>query len=50
MNYKTKSLMYFASLVLALFTYYHFENNESNEQHKMADNIVIEVSNQKVLN
>ncbi len=50
MNYKSKSLLYFASLVLALITYYHVESIENNQNHEMAENIEIELSTVKNIN
>jgi hypothetical protein len=38
MSYKIKSVLYFASLVLALITYYHIDNVDSFQNKELANN------------
>lgn len=38
MSYKIKSVLYFASLVLALITYYHIDNVNSIQNNELANN------------
>lgn len=39
MSHKIKSTLYFASLVLALITYYHIDNVNAAPQTELADNL-----------
>ena len=40
MSYKIKSALYFASLVLALITYYHIDNADSIQNNQLEKNLV----------
>jgi hypothetical protein len=50
MNHKIKSLLYFASLVLALITYYTMDNTDSIQNNEMVNNTIVQVSNSEALN
>ena len=50
MNHKTKSLLYFVSLVLAVVAYYNtFNMNETQHTH-LVENTIDNVSSQDALN
>jgi len=38
MSHKIKSTLYFASLVLALITYYHIDSSATTQNNELADN------------
>lgn len=40
MSYKIKSALYFASLVLALITYYHIDNADSIQNNELENNFL----------
>ena len=50
MNHKTKSLLYFASLVLAVVAYYNTFNMDSKQNTHLAENTIHNVSTQGALN
>ena len=50
MSHKIKSSLYFASLVLALVTYYSVLNNNTPQNNEMAQNTTVQVTTNKALN
>lgn len=39
MSYKIKSILYFASLVLAIITYYHIDNVNTTSHTELVNNL-----------
>ncbi len=50
MNYKTKSLLYFASLVLAVVTYYNLDQTDTLQNTELANHTITQVSSPETLN
>ena len=50
MNHKIKSSLYFASLVLALITYYTIDNADSIPNNEMVNNTIEQVVPAEALN
>lgn len=50
MNNKLKSSLYFASLVLALITYYNIDNADNIQNNELANNTIEQVSTPEALN
>lgn len=50
MNHKIKSSLYFASLVLALVTYYTIDNSDNIPTNEMANNTIEQVAAAEALN
>ena len=50
MNNKIKSSLYFASLVLAIITYYHIDNTYNIQNNELANNTLVQVSTPETLN
>ena len=50
MNHKIKSSLYFASLVLALITYYTIDNADSIPNNEMVHNTIEHVATPESLN
>ena len=50
MNYKAKSLVYFASLVLAVVTYYNIEHTDTVQNTELAENTIENVSTKEAFN
>lgn len=49
MSHKIKSSLYFASLVLAIVTYYTVESNDTIENTEMAQNTIEQIVTDKAL-
>lgn len=49
MNYKTKSLLYFASLVLAVVTYYNIGHADTVQNIELAENTIESFSTHEAL-
>ena len=50
MNNKLKSSLYFASLVLAIITYYNIDHADNIQNNELANNNIEQVSTQEALN
>lgn len=50
MNHRVKSFLYFASLVIAVVSYYTVENADSVQNTELANNTIVHVSAQEALN
>lgn len=50
MNYKAKSFLYFASLVIAMITYYTIGHVDTFQNTELANNILEHVSSTEALN
>jgi hypothetical protein len=50
MSHKAKSSLYFASLLLAVVTYYNTGNTETIQNTELAENTIEQVSIDKTLN
>lgn len=50
MNHKTKSFLYFASLVIAVVTYYNTFNTDTVQNIELAENTIENVSTKEALN
>lgn len=50
MSYKVKSALYLASLLIAVVTYYNFGNVDTIQNTELAENIIEQVSADKMLN
>lgn len=50
MSHKTKSALYFASLVLAAITYYGIDTFDTIENNQLVENTIEQVSTDEVLN
>jgi hypothetical protein len=50
MNYKAKSILYFASLVIAMVAYYTTGNVNTVQNTDLANNTITHVSTQEALN
>jgi len=50
MTYKTKSLLYFASLVVAVATYYAIDNTDTLQNTEVANHTLVQVSSPETLN
>jgi len=49
MNYKVKSILYFATLVIAALTYYSMDQGETPQQDQLANNTIEYVSTPEAL-
>ena len=49
MSHKLKSTIYFASLVIAMVTYYNISSNNSIQNTEMAENSIEQVTIDKLL-
>lgn len=49
MNYKVKSILYFATLVIAALTYYGMDQEENIQQNQLANNTIEHVSTPEAL-
>jgi len=49
MNYKTKSLLYFTSLVLAVATYYTIDQTDTLQNTELANQTIAHVSSPEAL-
>lgn len=50
MNYKIKSVLYFATLVIAAITYYNMDNTVDIQKNEIANNTIVHVSSSETLN
>lgn len=50
MSYKIKSVLYFASLVLTLVTYYHMDDVRITQTTELVENTIENVAPQEALN
>ncbi len=50
MSHKLKSTLYFATLVLALVSYYNMDQPKQNEEPKLVENTIEQISTSEVLN
>ena len=50
MNYKAKSFLYFASLVIAVVTCYTIEHTDGVQHTELANHSIVDVSSQEALN
>ncbi|WP_171037111.1 hypothetical protein [Maribacter algarum] len=50
MNYKAKSFLYFASLVIAIVSYYNIDNTSDVQNTELAENTIENVSTLETIN
>ena len=50
MSYKIKSVLYFASFVMALVIYYQIGNSNSIKNSELANNTTVQISTPETLN
>ncbi len=50
MSHKLKSSLYFATLVLALISYYNMDQAKQNEEQKLVENTLEQASVSEVIN